>query len=323
MAKRRKNRIKPAFFEMPAKKKFNKKEFVLEEVSFQELKEQKKRTQAFINYYWNYYSELALQREQIKDPIFEVLREKCISGYKFSNWQRAVKYKYSFHPLSCVGSMTFIGQRFNYGRDINGNLTAFPALYIAADKDTALQETLGQTNNNSEKRLSSQELALMNPQSETIVSVSGCLENVFDLRNSRGLTKFVNLVKNFKLSTSLKGQAKALNENTPNVVEKPKQLFDSIMVPDWRQQVTLYDVPSNSQIMGHILNEAGISGVLYNSKLTGKECIAIFTENFENTNSFIELDDDAPLEQIPGKLDSNNFKIALMTDKEILNLKTN
>lgn len=157
MVKNRKNRRKPAFFEIPAKKKFNKKEFVLEEVSFQELKEQKKRTQAFINY----YSELVLQREQLKDQIFDVLREKCISGYKFSNWQRAVKYKYSLHPLSCVGSMTFIGQRFNYGSDINGNLTAFPALYIAADKDTALQETLGQTDNNSEKRLSSQELALM------------------------------------------------------------------------------------------------------------------------------------------------------------------
>lgn len=323
MVKRRKNRRKPAFFEIPAKKKFNKKEFVLEEVSFKELKEQKKRTQAFINYYWNYYSELALQREQIKDQIFEVLREKCISGFKFSNWQRAVKYKYSFHPLSCVGSMTFIGQRFNYGSGINGNLAAFPALYIAADKDTALQETLGQVDNNSDKKLSSQELALMNPQSEAIVSVSGCLENVFDLRNSRGLTKFVNLVKNFKLSPSLKNQAKALNENTPKVVEKPRELFDSIMVPNWRQQVALYDVPSNSQIIGHILNEADISAVLYNSKLTGKECIAIFTDNFENTNSFIELDDDAPLDQIPSRMDSNNFKIAHMTDKEILNLKTN
>lgn len=323
MVKRKNRRGYSASFQRPLKK-VNKKShnFFLEEVSFNELKERKQRTEDLINYHWAYYSELAVQREAIKDEIYSVLRDKCLNSYQFKSWQRAVKYKYSLHPLSCVGSMTYIGQRFNYGKDINSNLTAFPALYLASDKDTALQETLGQTSVEESSTLSARELALGNPQSETIVSVSGELETVFDLRNSKNITKFVNLVKNFTISRSLKKEAKRLGKISTDVVTKPKQLWDTILVDEWQQHGNFYDVPSNSQIFGHILNEAGISGVLFNSRLTGKECLSIFTDNFPNTNSWVGLDDEAPLVEIPAKLDSSNSILARMTNKEVLAIKS-
>ena len=151
-----------------------------------------------IEYYAQYYASLASQRDEVGDSISNALRKKCILNYKFSKWQRAVKYKYSLHPLSCVGSMTFIGQRFNYGKELNGILSPFPTLYLAIDRATALQETLT-LGTESKSKLSAFDLALMNTQSETIVSVSGELETVFDLRNSRALGAFVKVLNNYEM----------------------------------------------------------------------------------------------------------------------------
>lgn len=303
---------------MVKRKKANK-EYVLEELSFTELKERKQGMQNLIQYHWAYYSELAGQREVIRDELQSVLQEKSIDNFEFSEWQRAVKWKYSLHPLSSVGSITYIGQRFNYGNDINGNIAPFHGLYLAIDKDTALQETLGQSSDKVGS-LTSRELALSSSQSETLISVSGKLDKVFDLRNARALTKFVNLIKNFKISSSLKKQAKLLGLDAPNIVVKPKQLLDSLLEKDWRRHANLYDIPSNSQIFGHIIYEAKIGGIIYKSKLTGKDCLVIFPDNFQNTESFIQLDDDAPSESVPICIDESNYMLSKMTHEQVLSI---
>ena len=78
-----------------------------------------------------------------------------------------------------------------------------------------------------------------------------------------------------------------------------------------------YDVPSNPQIFGQLLHEAGVEGVLYPSKMTGKDCVAIFTRNFEKGNSWVSLDE-APLALgVPSKIASSNFPFAEMTAKEL------
>ena len=57
------------------------------------------------------------------------------------------------------------------------------------------------------------------------------------------------------------------------------------------------DVPSSPQIFGQLVWEAGIEGILYNSKFSEKECLVIFPQNFDETcGSFVELDDPAPQE---------------------------
>ena len=70
-----------------------------------------------------------------------------------------------------------------------------------------------------------------------------------------------------------------------------------------------FDVPSNSQIFGQMIYASRISGILYYSSITKKECLAIFPTNFKNSSSFIELIDEPPNKQVPKKIDSSNFSI--------------
>ncbi len=115
---------------------------LLESGSIENLRAAKKRTQEELRYYWDFFTELAYLRQQISNEIHAALIKTCASPFLFSNWQRSVRYKYSLHPLSSYGSKLFDGQRFNVG-DVNPKLIpSFSALYIACDKDTALQETL-------------------------------------------------------------------------------------------------------------------------------------------------------------------------------------
>ena len=67
-----------------------------------------------------------------------------------------------------------------------------------------------------------------------------------------------------------------------------------MLTDDWRMAPQLFDVPSNSQIFGHLVMRAGIEGIVYPSKLTGKDCVALFPRNFRDTTSFAEMDDPAP-----------------------------
>jgi hypothetical protein len=281
--------------------------YILETGNLLDLRKAKRKTAAYLNYFWNYYSELAYQRSQIRDELHQALNEACTKDYKFQRWQRAVRYKYSLDPLSTGGSVRGIGSRFNIGEDFSLNLPCFSALYLARDKDTALQETLGQVVvDNSE--LSPREIALTSPQSETIVSVSGQLETVFDIRTSASLRRFTNLIKNFKLSRSLIGQARRLGERAPELVTVPSKLRESLVEENWRAPPRLFDVPSNSQIFGHLVFTAGIEGVLFPSKLTGKNCLAIFPQNFVRTSSFVELDDPVPQEVEVTRIDSSNIE---------------
>ena len=296
--------------------------FILEQGSLQQLKEQKKRTQDLINYHAFLYTSLAVQRDKVKDAIHASLRSKCIQNYKFSKWQRSVRYKYSLHPLSCVGSTTFIGQRFNYGKEINGTLSPFPALYLAKDKKTAIHESLA-TIKKSKKRseLDSFDLAMTNPQSQAIVSVSGKLETVFDLRNSKALSSYISIIKKFKIDPQLRSKARLLKIDAPKLVRTSKELLGSIMRNNWRDMVVLYNTPSNGQIIGQIMLEAGICGILYKSTLNEKECLAIFPDSFKNNDSFVCLNDDPPCSETPQKLDGCNTILARMTYDDILAIK--
>ena len=69
----------------------------------------------------------------------------------------------------------------------------------------------------------------------------------------------------------------------------------------------LYDVPAGGQIFGGTAVDAGIEGILYESVLTGKECLAVFPQNFLNSSSYVELDDPAPSDDVRTRIDSTNF----------------
>ena len=82
------------------------------------MRSAKKRTQDLIDYHWAYYSELALQRNHNIEEIKRALISASSSDFSFSGWQRAVKYQYSLHPLGTMGSLSYVGGRFNCGVDV-------------------------------------------------------------------------------------------------------------------------------------------------------------------------------------------------------------
>ncbi len=290
---------------------------LLERGTLEDLRKAKYRTGLLRRFHWDFYSELARQREEIKTQIHAALNEAAVSNFEFQHWQRAVKYKYGLHPLSAVGSLGMPGGRFNIG-DVNSNVPSFPALYIAIDKDTALQETLGQSKSQ-DTRLSPQEVALTNPESETIVSVTGSLGRVFDLRSANNLRKFVNLIKGFTISAQLRNQGVRFGAKT-DLVLKPSQLMKSLMVDDWCLHPMVYDVPANSQIFGQMVSGAGIEGIIYPSKLTKKPCLAIFPRNFENSSSFIKLDHETPDSRVRTRIDAKNWRLCEMSTEDVFAL---
>ncbi len=324
MSKRRKKkpfRRKPHSGARPVFHKPKTVEYLLEQGTFQDMREAKARTNAELKYQWDFYSELAHQRNQIQEELKKALIQSCISGYPFKKWQRAVKWKYGLHPLSTVGSLAYIGGRFNTGSDVNSAAPSFSGLYIASNKDTALQETLGQAANGGTNP-SPLEFALMNPQSEVFVSVSGEMEKVFDLRTPDCLKGFLDLIKDFTLSDAIRKEAKALGFPEPMVIKTIKQLHEALTDGGWRVNPSMFDVPANSQIFGQLVFQAGIEGILYSSKFTGDDCLCVFPHNFAVTSSYISLDDEPPHEKVPLQIDNTNWRICELSPKELIEGKT-
>ena len=256
----------------------------------------------FLKYHWDYYSELAYQRSQIADEIKRSLLEAAQKTFPFEKWQRAVKYKYALEPFSVTGSLTdTAGGRFNIG-DINpSQFPSFPALYLASDKNTAYQELLCQKIElGQENRIV--DFALTNPVSVANISLSGVLGSIINLREPEKLQPFVDLIKDFSIPDYLRKVAKSIGEREPELIRTVPKLMDSLLDPNWRLWPMQFDVPVASQIFGQLVSEAGIEGILYPSKFTDKDCLAVFPQNFEE-GSFVQMDDAMPPEVKIRRLD--------------------
>lgn len=260
----------------------------------------------FLKYHWDYYKELAYQRSQIADEIKKSLFEAAQKTFAFEKWQRAIKYKYALKPFSVVGSLVDpAGGRFNIG-DINpSQFPPFPALYLASDKNTACQELLCQKVDPGQENRAL-DFALSSPESVANISLSGSLDSVINLREEEKLQPFIDLIKDFSIPDYLKKAAKNIGEREPDLIRTVSKLTDSLLDPNWRLCPMQFDVPVASQIFGQLVAEAGIEGILYTSKFTGKDCLAIFPQNFEES-SFVQLDDDAPAEIKNRRLDAKTW----------------
>ncbi|MBN20374.1 MAG: hypothetical protein CL678_03725 [Bdellovibrionaceae bacterium] len=292
-------------------------EIVLEQLSLGEMRANKKRVKEVLDYYWKFYSELAGQRKNIQDELLSILSRDAIGPVEEKDWQRANKIKYSLHPLCVVGSLNSpTGGRFNISKKLNEiNFPSFPALYAAEDRETAEFELLCQ--DNSEAELSNYDFALTKKQSISVSRISFKLDKCFDLRETKKLKRFVNKIKGFTISPDLKKMAKQLGLDTPGMVTLPSQLKETLLTPDWRDWPMQFDVPANPQIFGQLLTAAGIQGILYPSKMTGRDTVAIFTRNFENSDSWVEYEDDLLVSAVPKKIGASNYGMAEMTPKQL------
>src|SRR5262249_48215881 len=210
---------------------------------------------------------------------------------------------YSLCPLSTKGSLADPGGRFNIGAIDPARFPIFSALYLASDKRTALAELLGRAG--PENSLSPEELALTKPASITIVSVSGKLESILDVRDTKNMAGFVNLIKGFHVSAGLLMKARRVGLQI-DIVRDSSRLAEELASNRWREWPMGYDVPAASQIFGRIVLDAGIEGILYESVLTSGPCLAIYPQNFQNSASFIELDGPCPPEVVHKRIDSTS-----------------
>jgi len=167
------------------------KEWFLDSFEISDIIKYKAAYEGLIAFHWQYYSELAFQRNRIRDKLNRSLNEKS-QPFEFSKWQRIVKYKYSLTPLSAKGSLADPGGRFNIGEIDATRYPMFPALYIASDKSTGLAEVLGREE--PIDGLTPEELALTKPDSISSLAVSGRLESVLDITERSNLATFVGLM---------------------------------------------------------------------------------------------------------------------------------
>ncbi len=116
-------------------------------------------------------------------------------------------------------------------------------------------------------------------------------------------------------------RAKKLGLPPPQIITKPKLLFDSIMELNWRRESVLHGVPCNGQIFGRLLSMSGINGVKYQSKHTNKDCIAVFTKTFNNSTCSLKIAGDLPNEILVRQINSKNYKLVSMTAREINEVK--
>lgn len=274
---------------------------LLDTFSARDLDRWETQKEKILRYYWDLYSALAYERRKIDDQIKIALLEAACGPYEFNKWQRQVRYKYSLSPLSPKGSLIEPGGRFNIPTMNPDQIPSFPALYIAEDKETTLQEA-GQQNNDS-RNLSALDLALIKKDSISIVSVSGKLESIIDLQHPAKLKQFLNLIKGFSIPKNIIQSARKIGLESPSTVQNLNALIDSLLEPNWRAMCMQLDVPANCQIFGQLVANAGIGGILYPSKFTKKNCLAIYPQNFEG-DSFVAIEGDSPVGAV-SRLDTN------------------
>ena len=289
----RRRHFRPIPPKRPFKKPPDSTFILLDQFSIEDMKKWAAFKDQILKFHWDYYNDLAYQRSRIADEIKKSLLGTTQKTFKFSNWQRAVKYKYTLKPLSVAGSMVDPGGRFNMGDFNPSQFPPFPALYLAGDKDTGLQELLSQKIPLEDKnsKLDPLDFALTNRSSITIVSVSGALNSIINLREPKKLQSFMELIKDFEMPDSLKETAKKIGLPEPDLIRTVPKLIDCLLAPNWREWPMQFDVPFSSQIFGQMVAEAGIEGILFPSKFTDADCLAVFPQNFDSlSGSFIELD---------------------------------
>lgn len=214
----------------------------------------------------------------------------------------------AWNPLSLAGSLNGEGGRFNIGSDLSpGSFTAFPALYIAEDYETAFRERFGNFAAVKPDGLTLLEVALRSPDSFTQVRLRGLFENVVDVGNLDALKPFVSILREFPVPRGVRQAARRLGLSPPPwLVRSPVNLQRQLVHPNWRMLPQQFDLPSNSQIFGRIAVAAGLHGIRYPSaRQHGKVCLALFPQNWADGGSIVEVTDPAPpgarLTKIDGK----------------------
>lgn len=280
---------------------------ILDRFSLNDIRKWEDFKNRLLKYHWDFYNELAYQRSAISSEIRDALLSASSGPMILEGWSRVVRYKWSLDPLNSKGSLKDPGGRFNIGDIDLSKFPIFPALYLANDNETALQEALCQ-NYELQDGMTRTDFALAGTNSYGWHAIRGTLETIIDLTDKSKLKQLTDCLSDFNIPKFIFKRARELKIAEPDVIKSPEQLFESLLAPDWRVAPMQLDVPSNPQIFGQLVASAGIQGILYPSKMTGIPCLAVFLQNFSDSLSFLELMDEPPSGvQVHKRVDSSNF----------------
>jgi hypothetical protein len=284
------------------------KRFLLDAFTVPDIDVWRDGQERLIEFYWEYYSWLALQRSKILGELKIAISERT-THYEFENWVRIIDQKFANNPLSPAGSTKSIGGRFNIGAIDVTRYPVFPAIYISETYDTAFKEKFGLYQQQPKKGLSPEDLALAAQRPLSSVIVKGRIEHVLNINDGNALRPFCNLIRGFKFSKRILELGKSIGLKPFKIVKTPSDLQVGVLDPNWRQFPMHVDIPANSQILGQLANEAGIEAILYKSRMSASDCcLAIFPQNFKNSSSVVELDGEYPSTLICRRLDSSSWQ---------------
>ena len=211
-------------------------------------------------------------------------------------------------PLSCAGSLQYIGGRFNAGAELDSNtLKPWPALYLAEDYETAFREKFQLPSDELVEGLSPQELALQPGESHAAVFLRGHLSRVFDMTSVEALAPIAKVLRQIKMpEQALKIQrSMKIAGRGVFMISTGKQLHDAALRPNWRVLPIQFGLPAHSQILADLIRAADFEAILYRSTKGPGKCLAVYPDLLRD-GSFVELIDDAPSACKYRRLDENS-----------------
>ncbi len=254
------------------------------------------------------YNVLEAQRQEHYASLIESLRTIRANPFSFRNWVRISDYKYTLTPLSSRGSVQRIGGRFNFGKGISEyRFEPFNAYYLAEDSPTAWREKFLHEPTGSGVGLSEVELKLADERSLVHLSLRGVIEDLLDITNMTALKPFLAVIRDFKIPAAIRELTKELGLKPIDTVTTLSMLSANLLDQNWKARPMHHDIPSKSQIFGKIALDAGFEGILYPSVRGSGRCLALFPRNFKNSTSFVELQSEAPNDNVVTRMDATNF----------------
>jgi len=209
-----------------------------------------------------------------------------------SSFGRIVSSKFAQDPLNGSGSVIVPpGGRFNLAKSSSYS-NFFIGLYLAEDYDTAFAEKF-HCSNESQTEAELIDFGLRPNESFSFNRVSVKIEKYIDLTNDETLEAFIESIKDIKIPPYFYLTGKGLGIQV-SLLTDAKILRQSFFSEDYPLWAAWLDQPAPSQFFGHYCRLAGVQGILYPSVRNNKNNIVLFPENFNESNSIVELTDDVP-----------------------------
>jgi hypothetical protein len=257
------------------------------------------------------YFELELLRAAKYDALCDALRSSPGVSIDVNGWSRVTDWRWSLSPLSPAGSIKGIGGRFNIGETLDrARGQAFPCLYVAQSVETAYGEYFGASLSSQMGPLMLGELALRRESSFTTFLLNGRLDRVLDLREDTSLKPFADIIRRFNISSLTKAAFRSAGLPQREIIRSAKQLRRRLLMEPkaWRQEPTVFGIPVASQIFGRFARDADWEAILYPSLRGTGLCLGIFTENFQASDSRIEVVGAVPNGATHTVLDKNHLR---------------